>query len=104
MYLPNRLLLVVVGFGYVAAFQELFRPEFPALSRPDGTGDGKHHVTDAKVLFRAHDDLPFGGFQVQEVHEVAARQILELVVVAHLVNEQAQKFYRAMPSSNYYSI
>ena len=82
--------LVVVGFGYAAAFQELFRPEFPALSRPDGTGDGKHHVTDAKVLFRAHDDLPFGGFQVQEVHEVAARQILELVVVAHLVNEQAQ--------------
>lgn len=77
--------LVVVGFGYAAAFQELFRPEFPALSRPDGTGDGKHHVTDAKVLFRAHDDLPFGGFQVQEVHEVAARQILELVVVAHLV-------------------
>ena len=56
--------LVVVGFGYAAAFQELFRPEFPALSRPDGTGDGKHHVTDAKVLFRAHDDLPFGGFQV----------------------------------------
>ena len=82
--------LVVVGFGYAAAFQELFRPEFPALSRPDGTGDGKHHVTDAKVLFRAHDDLPFGGFQVQEVHEVAARQEVELVVVAHLVDEQAQ--------------
>ena len=28
--------LVVVGFGYAAAFQELFRPEFPALSRPPG--------------------------------------------------------------------
>ena len=63
---------------------------FPRSRGTDGTGDGKHHVTDAKVLFRAHDDLPFGGFRGSEVHEVAARQILELVVVAHLVNEQAQ--------------
>ena len=82
--------LVVVGFGYAAAFQKLFCPKSAAFTRPDGLGNRIHHVTDTQVLFRAHDDLPFGGFQVQEVHEVAARQILELVVVAHLVNEQAQ--------------
>ena len=54
------------------------------------------------VLFRAHDDRPSGGFQVQEVHEVAARQVLELVVVAHLVDEQAQGEVNGVLSSERY--
>ena len=81
---------VVVGFGYTAAFQELFRPKPAAFARSDGLRDGKHHVTDAQVLFRAYRDRPGSGFQVQEVHEIAASQIFKLVVIAYLVNEQAQ--------------
>ncbi|EXZ75667.1 hypothetical protein M123_4783 [Bacteroides fragilis str. 3976T8] len=82
--------LVVVRLGYAATLQELLRPEPAALARPDGLRDGEHHVADAQVLFRSHGDRPRGGFEVHEVHEVAARKVTELAVVAHPVDEQAQ--------------
>ena len=52
-------------------------PKVCRVHAADGLGNRIHHVTDTQVLFRAHDDRPLGGFQVQEVHEVAARQVLD---------------------------
>ena len=49
---------VVIRLGYAAILQELFRPKFSTFPWPDGLRDGEHHVTDAQVLFRAHDDRP----------------------------------------------
>ena len=82
--------LVVVGLGYAATFEELFRPKPSTLARPDGLRDGEHHVTDAQVLFRAYRDSASGGLQVHEIREVAARHAFKLAVVAHLVDKQAR--------------
>ena len=64
--------LVVVGLGYATTFEELFRPKFSTLARPDGLRNGEHHVADAQVLFRAYRDSASGELQVHEVREVAA--------------------------------
>ncbi len=39
--------LAVVGLGYAATFEELFRPKPPTFAWLDGLRDGEHHVTDA---------------------------------------------------------
>lgn len=82
--------LVVIGFRYAATLEELLCPQSAALARTDGLRHGKHHVTDAEVLLRAYRDIPCGRLEVHEVHEVAARNIVELVFVAYPVYEHAQ--------------
>ena len=65
-------------------------PLLATLTRPDGLRYGQHHVADAQVLFRTHGDRPHRRFQVHEVHEVTAGKMPELIIVTHLVDEQAQ--------------
>lgn len=82
--------LVVIGFRYAATLEELLRPQPAALARADGLRHGKHHVTDAEVLLLTYRNIPCGRLEVHEVHEIAARNIVELVFVAYPVYEHAQ--------------
>ena len=88
--LESSRMLFNKGYKIYATLQEIFRPLLATLTRPDGLRYGQHHVADAQVLFRTHGDRPHRRFQVHEVHEVTAGKMPELIIVTHLVDEQAQ--------------
>ena len=83
-------MFLVVCLRDSADVQKLFRPAFAALVGFDGLGNGIDHITDAQILARSDDDGLLRGFQVKEVHKVAARHKLELAVVADLIEKQAE--------------
>ena len=90
--------LVDAGFRYIATLEELLRPQPAALMRTVGLRYGKHHVTDTEVFGRT--DTSRSRLEVHEVHEIAARNIVELVFVAYPVDELLSRYRRVASKSS----